>query len=106
MLRYFRATVRERGANRGDADEARHDAESSDAGEARHASLSYAGTRSRPGEADPPEDEIAVGEALTAGAEVVRMTLDGAVAQLGARLNGIQEVGGSIPPSSTPEGSM
>src|SRR5437879_386095 len=25
----------------------------------------------------------------------------GAVAQLGARLNGIQEVGGSIPPSST-----
>ena len=26
---------------------------------------------------------------------------NGAVAQLGARLNGIQEVGGSIPPSST-----
>ena len=26
----------------------------------------------------------------------------GAIAQLGERLNGIQEVGGSIPPSSTP----
>jgi hypothetical protein len=27
--------------------------------------------------------------------------LDGAIAQLGERLNGIQEVGGSIPPGST-----
>jgi hypothetical protein len=26
---------------------------------------------------------------------------DGAIAQLGERLNGIQEVGGSIPPGST-----
>jgi hypothetical protein len=27
--------------------------------------------------------------------------MDGAIAQLGERLNGIQEAGGSIPPSST-----
>jgi hypothetical protein len=29
--------------------------------------------------------------------------MDGVIAQLGERLNGIQEVGGSIPPGSTKE---
>jgi hypothetical protein len=31
---------------------------------------------------------------------------DGAIAQLGERLNGIQEVGGSTPPGSTKSGSI
>jgi hypothetical protein len=31
----------------------------------------------------------------------INLHLFGAIAQLGERLNGIQEVGGSIPPSST-----
>ncbi|CCQ11263.1 hypothetical protein PALB_21400 [Pseudoalteromonas luteoviolacea B = ATCC 29581] len=31
---------------------------------------------------------------------------DGAIAQLGERLHGMQEVGGSIPPSSTKKNSV
>ena len=32
---------------------------------------------------------------------IVRVPEDGAIAQLGERLHGMQEVGGSIPPGST-----
>lgn len=32
--------------------------------------------------------------------------IEGALAQLGERLNGIQKVGGSIPPSSTRKGGL
>jgi hypothetical protein len=33
--------------------------------------------------------------------DLCHLTSDGAIAQLGERLNGIQEVGGSTPPGST-----
>ena len=38
---------------------------------------------------------------LTAAGQILILRRIGAIAQLGERLNGIQEVGGSIPPGST-----